>query len=71
MMFTTRIATPDRPAIDLTDDMSVRLGQIIDVDGEGAVVLDRADIRNGSGRIIGERLTITEQAWDETTEGLI
>lgn len=43
------------------DAIQTYLGQIIDIDGEDEVVLDRKPLKNGSGRVIGETLWVTEE----------
>ena len=53
-----------RPYHQLTEDEAAILGQIIGFDGEDAVILDRAAIRNGSGTVVGEHLTIAADAWE-------
>lgn len=74
-------AMPDRmPDIEghfPTEIEATYLNQVIDVDGEDAVVLDAQPLRNGSGREIGTAYTIDMDAWvfvqdcvraDESTE---
>lgn len=53
-----------------TEDELVLLGQVIDIDGRDAVVLDSTPVRNGSGRVVGEHLTITDEAWQFVVESL-
>ena len=53
-----------------TEDELVLLAQVIDIDGRDAVVLASTDAKNGSGRVIGEHLTITDEAWQFVVESL-
>jgi hypothetical protein len=53
-----------------TEDELVLLGQVIDIDGREAVVLASTAAKNGSGRVIGEHLTITDEAWQFVAESL-
>ena len=46
------------------------LGQVIDIDGRDAVVTHSAAAKNGSGRAIGEHLTITDEAWQFVQDSL-
>lgn len=63
---TTKINTIANPAFahTLTADEAVLLGQVIDIDGADAVILADEDLRNASGRLIGETLLITDDAWE-------
>ena len=64
--FITLITTTDNRLDQhhLTEAESVYLGQIIDLDGEDAVIVAREDVRNGSGRVCGEHLTVTPETWE-------
>lgn len=44
------------------DGVDVYLGQLIDIDGEQAAIAARDEVRNGSGRLIGESITLTGSA---------
>lgn len=44
------------------DAVGVYLDQLIGLDGESAVILSREPIRNGSGRLVGELVTVTRDA---------
>ena len=68
-MFTT-ITTATIAQHVATEDELVLLGQIIDIDGRDAVVLDSTPAKNGSGRVIGEHLTIADEAWQFVAESL-
>jgi len=68
-MFTT-ITTATIAQHVATEDELVLLGQVIDIDGREAVVLDSTPAKNGSGRVIGEHLTITDEAWQFVVESL-
>ena len=58
-----------RPYHRLTDDEAAILGQLIELDGfDDMVILAREDIRNSSGRRVGEHLTIAEDAWEVVRE---
>lgn len=46
------------------------LGQVIDIDGRDAVVTHSAAAKNSSGRVIGEHLTITDEAWQFVQDSL-
>lgn len=50
--------------------IQVYLSQIIDIDGEDAVILDRKPLKNASGRAIGETLWITPEAADTIREAI-
>ena len=56
----TYINTTDGAIVNhvLTDDERVHLEQIIDIDGD-TVIKQAMDIKNGSGRVVGESITIT------------
>ena len=58
------------PHHELTADEAVILGQIIEIDGEDAVIIDREEIRNGSRRVCGERMILTESAWNTVQESV-
>lgn len=58
------INTATESHIYLTDAEHALLSQVIDIDGEPAVILERQPLRNASGRQIGEEWTITEEAWE-------
>lgn len=69
---TTYLSTPSK-AIDYrtaTEDELTLLGQIIDVDGNEDSIVSREPVRNGSGRIVGEHLTITDEAAEFIAESL-
>ena len=68
-MFTT-ITTATIAQHVATEDELVLLGQVIDIDGRDAVVLASTAAKNGSGRVIGEHLTITDEAWQFVAESL-
>lgn len=55
----------------ISEDEAAILAHIIDIDGEDAVILSREDARNGSGRIVGEHLTITDEAWQAVRDALV
>ena len=66
-MFQTTIAIEGResarPHHELTADEATILDQIIEIDGADAVIIATEEIRNGSGRVCGEHLLLTESAW--------
>ena len=62
--YINRISTSTIRNHDLTEAEAEYLGQILTIDGEDAVIISREDIRNGSGRVCGEHLTITDDAWE-------
>lgn len=68
----TYINTPTKPAEEhrLSPDEAVLLDQVVDIDGEDAVIVSREPVRNGSGRVVGERLTVTDDAWNFVLESL-
>lgn len=69
---TTYLSTPSK-AIDYrnaTEGELTLLGQIIDVDGNEDSIVSREPVRNGSGRIVGEHLTITDEAAEFIAESL-
>ena len=68
-MFTTITTTTISQHV-ATEDELVLLGQVIDIDGRDAVVLASTDAKNGSGRIVGEHLTIADEAWQFVVESL-
>lgn len=68
-MFTT-ITTSTIAQHVATEDELVLLGQVIDIDGRDAVVLASTAAKNGSGRVIGEHLAITDEAWQFVAESL-
>ena len=57
----------------LTEDEAAILGQLIELDGRcgATVILGLEEIRNGSGRVVGEHLTIAEDAWEVVREQTI
>ncbi len=63
--FITRISTTDSSVIGhaATADELTYLGQIIDIDGREAVVVQSEAILNGSGRRCGTHLVINAEAW--------
>lgn len=70
MTYTTiTTSTVDRRVA--TEDELVLLGQVIDIDGYDNVVTASEDAKNGSGRVIGEHLTITDEAWSFVQASLI
>ena len=62
--YVNRISTSTIQDHDLTEAEAEYLGQVIALDGEDEVIISREDIRNGSGRVCGEHLTITDDAWE-------
>lgn len=46
------------------------LSQVIDIDGEDTVVVDRKPLKNASGRTIGETLWVTEEAADTIRDAI-
>lgn len=52
------------------DAIQTYLGQIIDIDGEDTVVVDRKPLTNASGRTIGETLWVTEEAADTIRDAI-
>ena len=69
---TTYLSTPSK-AIDYrtaTEDELTLLGQIIDVDGNEDSIVNREPVRNASGRLMGEHLTITDEAAEFIAESL-
>ena len=68
-MFTTITTTMMHQHVATEDELAL-LGQIIDIDGREAVVLASTAAKNGSGRVIGEHLTITDEAWQFVVESL-
>ena len=52
-----------RPHHELTADEAVILDQLIAIDGKDAVIIDSEDIHNGSGRVCGAHMVLTEGAW--------
>ncbi len=68
----TQISTVGRTVVrhHPTDDEAAILAQIIDEDGEEAVILAREDLHDGSGHSIGERLLITDEAWQTVRDRL-
>ena len=68
-MFTTITTTMMHQHVATEDELAL-LGQIIDIDGRDAVVLASTAAKNGSGRVIGEHLTITDEAWQFVVESL-
>lgn len=69
---TTKINTIANPHFDhtLTADEAVLLGQVIAIDGAEAVILAEEDLHNASGRLIGETLLITDDAWEAVCESI-
>ena len=59
-----RISTSTVHDHDTTEAEAEYLGQVLAIDGEDAVIISREDIRNGSGRVCGEHLTVTDDAWE-------
>lgn len=47
-----------------TEMEATYLNQVLDIDGNGAVILASEPLRNGSGRVIGTAYTVTAGAWD-------
>ena len=43
-----------------TDELTY-LAQIVDIDGVGATILNSEPIANGSGRVIGETYTVSDE----------
>lgn len=71
MSFTTRYSAPYAIADGyLTEDERITLDQIIALDGRDAVITDSRPLTNGSGRVIGEHITITAQAYADMHYGL-
>ena len=60
---TTIINTTTTLRHHLTDAEHFVLGQVIDIDGEDAVIMARQPLTNASGRQIGEVWTVTDEAW--------
>lgn len=52
------------------DAIQVYLSQVIDIDGEDEVVMDRKPLKNASGRAIGETLWVTPEAADAIREAI-
>lgn len=53
------------------DAIQTYLGQIIDIDGEDTVVVDRKPLTNASGREIGETLLVTPETADTIRDAII
>ena len=71
-IMTTYLSTPSK-AIDYrtaTEDELTLLGQIVDVDGNEDSIVNREPVRNGSGRLMGEHLTITDEAAEFIAESI-
>ncbi|WP_017602305.1 hypothetical protein [Nocardiopsis lucentensis] len=47
------------------------LSQVIDIDGEDEVIVDRKPLKNASGRIIGETLWVTPEAADAIRDAIM
>ena len=54
----------------LTEDEAVLLDQVVDIDGEDAVVIERRPVKNASNRVIGDELVITDEAWEFVQESI-
>ncbi|PWV44578.1 hypothetical protein [Nocardiopsis sp. L17-MgMaSL7] len=52
------------------DAIQTYLGQIIEIDGEEEVVLERKPLKNASGRVIGETLWVTKDAAETIRESI-